>query len=183
MSYKDKIQLLEQRIKELDNDLKITEAVVEENINALRDISINGWPNLEEASRLYNEAKESKNPEETQTALDKSTQELEKAKKLLESMYILMKRGLINDIEKYHKHNSIIRNISLEAAKDIDEKIRNFETIVRGLWSFFDVTKLENNSVEMENKFKEAINAEKELICIISLARNCIKSTMDKFKD
>ena len=100
----------------------------------------------------------------------------------IQSVVVVAKRGAITNVEKYHKHNDIIRQIVPEVAEEITIKIKAFENKSKDLMKKFTDYKPGKNLEEINTTLNETSQLEQELLNTISLVRKTIKSTIEKIK-
>ena len=159
MDYKDKIKYLEKRISELDIDLKKTISIVQENRDSINDLAqnINSYTlqarqSIEDTDKLIALNK----IEEAEKKVAENSIRVTKAETLIESLVVLYKRGIMNNLEKYHKHNSIIRQITPKVSEDISKKIQEFEKDCKDLLKFYSSLKLPADLNKLTNRSLDA---------------------------
>lgn len=195
MGYKEKIQILEKNIADLDSELKSVRSAIESTANSevivinsiIDDVNILGTE-ISQTKEQTQKLQENPNKDDFSKAeVDIKTRDLDlqKIRKRMKISFALFKQHEAHELESLRLQSKIIRQISVSTSDYLDSKILELEILIRKyigrLNAWADEPDCDIKILPILAKDMSELRSSMD--SNIGIARNCIKSTIDKFKD
>jgi hypothetical protein len=194
MGYKEKIHLLEDNLSKLDNELKSVKTSAQSTIDSTLmltqnfDQEMNDLSNkITEFEKKTDEAIKEKDKEKAEKALKEVPllqSELRNFKQKAKPVILMAKKAFSQSLEEYRLQSAIIRQISVPTSDHLDNKILELEKLFRKYIELEDQWIMGSAKAEdIKSISDEASSLNKSISQTVTIARDCIKFTIEKFKD
>lgn len=195
MDYRNKIQLLEEKVRELENERKLSEIASDENREAMK-LVVNGvqdymnqsnekMSGMKELRDRIEKSKTNKELDELRKQLDLHSVVLDTAKEKLKPTLTLLKKSNASYLEMLRTQSRIIRTVSVTASNDLDSRILEFEELLLKFHEWIEsVDKLSTtiSRNELSEMLQNAYTLEVMINYSIKITRESVKGTIEFFK-